>query len=224
MKAAPGTRFPGVELMDEQSNKMGVTTLPVRVLKSLARTTRIRSGGAILEVGSVRPTALQDWSSLGYTAQVLTDSAPATPSAPGQVFIGDVAGGMPVTAHSMDCIVLRTAKTFRQGLDAPESLLGAANLLSCLKPHGSLVILDSESVSLAGWKAMLTAFPVKISSGEYRDGLMFWLSFGFLSGRALQIPYLRVEIGKEAISRLQWHRIVRELVMKKMQDHQAKAA
>lgn len=210
-------------LMDGQSDA-GITVLPIRVLKSLARVARIRSGGAVLEVGPLRPTAMQDWATAGLTPTALTDTAPSTPSAPGQVLIGDVAGGMPVTAHSVDGVVVRTAKTFRAGLSTPESLLGAANLLSCLKPNGSLLVLGSAGESLASWQELLSAFPVKVTSGEYRDGLMYWLTFQFFSSRQAQVPYLRAEIGKDAISRLQWHRLVRELVMKRMQANQAKAA
>ena len=70
----------------------GVSTFPVRVLKSLARTARLRSGGAVLEVGPVRATAMPDWTSIGVQPTALTDSAPSIPTQPGQVLIGDVAG------------------------------------------------------------------------------------------------------------------------------------
>ena len=209
-------------LMDGQSVESGVTVLPHRVLKSLARTAHVQTGGTVLEVGPLRPDAMQDWAKLGLTSTALTDTAPSVPSPPGQVLIGDVAGGMPVTAHSVDCVILRTAKTFQAGLTSPESLLGAANLLSCLKPNGSLLVLAPPDLN--AWKDLLSAFPVKVSEGQYHDGLMYWLTFQFLIGRQIQLPFLRAEIGKDAISRLQWHRLVRELVMKRMQSSQSKAA
>jgi hypothetical protein len=208
-----------VELMAEQiSVESGVSTLPLRVLKSLVRTARVKSGGAVLEVGSVRASAMPDWISLGLHPLALTDSAPSTPTAPGQVLIGDVAGGMPVSAHSVDCVILRSAKTFRAGLGTPEALLGAANLLSCLKPNGSLFVLGQPGESLQSWQDLLAAFPIKHSQSEYRDGLGWWLSLQWLRGSAqIQLPYLRAEIGKDAMNRLQWHRLVRELVLKRMQ-------
>ena len=208
-----------VQLMAEQSSlETGVSTLPLRVLKSLMRTARVRSGGAVLEVGPVRATAMPDWIALGLKPLALTDSAPSTPTAPGQVLIGDVAGGMPVPAHSLDCVVLRTAKTFRAGLGTPEALLGAANLLSCLKPNGSLFVLGQPGESLQSWQDLLAAFPIKHSQSEYRDGLGWWLSLQWLRGSAqIQLPFLRAEIGKDAMNRLQWHRLVRELVLKRMQ-------
>ena len=215
-----------VQLMAEQhSVENGVTTLPLRVLKSLARTARVRSGGSVLEVGPVRATAMPDWISLGLQPLALTDSAPSTPTAPGQVLIGDVAGGMPVSAHSVDGVILRTAKTFRAGLGSPEALLGAANLLSCLKPNGSLLVLGQPGESLQGWQDLLAAFPVKLSQSEYRDGLGWWLSLQWLKGSAqVQLPMLRAELGQDAMSRLQWHRLVRELIMKRMQAPRADAA
>ena len=222
--------FAVVEIMVEQlTSDAGVSVLPVRVLQSLARQARVRAGGAVLEVGPVRPTAMPDWTSLGFVPTALTDSAPSTPTAPGQVLIGDVAGGMPVTAHSVECVVLRTAKTFRNGLGTPESLLGAANLLSCLKPNGSLLVIGQPGESLQRWQELLSAFPIQVSQSEYRDGLMYWLSFQWLKGSAqVQMPILQAEIGKDATSRLQWHRLVRELIMKRAQavpaDSAAKAA
>jgi hypothetical protein len=192
-------------------------------LKSLASTARLRSGGSVLEVGPVRPTAMPDWTSIGLQPSALTDAAPSTPTLPGQVLIGDVAGGMPVTAHSVDCVVLRSAKTFTAGLGTPEALLGAANLLSCLKPQGTLLVLGQPGESLQAWSELLGAFPVQLSQADYRDGIGYWLSFQWLKGSAqIQMPVLRAEIGKEAISRLQWHRLVRELMMKRLQP--AKAA
>lgn len=179
----------------------------------------------MLEVGPVRPTAMPDWISLGMQPLALTDSAPSTPTAPGQVLIGDVAGGMPVSAHSVDGVILRTAKTFRTGLGTPEALLGAANLLSCLKPNGSLLVLGQPGESLQGWQELLTSLPVKLSQTEYRDGLGWWLSLQWLKGSPqVQLPILRAELGKEAMSRLQWHRLVRELMMKRLQAPRADAA
>ena len=211
-------------MAEQHSVETGVSTLPLRVLKSLVRTARVRAGGAVLEVGPVRASAMPDWIAQGLHPLALTDSAPSTPTAPGQVLIGDVAGGMPVTAHSVDAVILRTAKTFRAGLAAPEALLGAANLLSCLKPNGSLLVLGQPGESLQGWQDLLSAFPIKLSSSEYRDGWGWWLSLQWLKGSAqVQMPVLRAEIGTEAMSRLQWHRLVRELVMKRMQAP-AKAA
>lgn len=212
-------------MAEQHSVESGVTTLPVRVLKSLARTARVRSGGSVLEVGPVRPTAMPDWISLGLLPLALTDSAPSTPTAPGQVLIGDVAGGMPVSAHSVDGVILRTAKTFRAGLSTPEALLGAANLLSCLKPNGSLLVLGQPDESLQGWQDLLAVFPIKLSQSEYRDGLGWWLSLQWLKGSAqVQLPVLRAELGPDAMSRLQWHRLVRELIMKRMQAPRADAA
>ena len=210
--------------MAEQKTESAGLQLPVRVLKSLLRTARVAAGGSVLEVGPVRPTAMPDWTSLGVQPTALTEYAPSIPTLPGQVLIGDVAGGMPVSAHSVDCVILRSAKTFLAGLATPEALLGAANLLSCLKPKGSLIIIDQPAETLAAWQGLLAAFPVKISKTEYKDGLGWWLSFQWLRGSAqIQLPFLRVEIGPEAISRLQWHRLVRELMMKRAQAT-AKAA
>ncbi len=173
----------------------------------------------------MRPTAMPDWISLGLLPLALTDSAPSTPTAPGQVLIGDVAGGMPVSAHSVDGVILRTAKTFRAGLSTPEALLGAANLLSCLKPNGSLLVLGQPDESLQGWQDLLAVFPIKLSQSEYRDGLGWWLSLQWLKGSAqVQLPVLRAELGPDAMSRLQWHRLVRELIMKRMQAPRADAA
>ncbi len=216
-------------MVEQVTTDSGVSLIPVRVLKSLMRTARVRSGGAILEVGPVRATAMPDWTSLGLVPSALTDSAPSTPTAPGQVLIGDVAGGMPVPAHSVDCVVLRTAKTFSAGLGTPEAMLGAANLLSCLKPYGSLFVLCQPGESLQKWQALLSEFPVTVSLSEYRDGLGWWLSLQWLRGSAqIQMPMIRAEIGKDATSRLQWHRLVRELILKRTQaprtDGSSKAA
>jgi len=166
---------------------------------------------------------MPDWTSIGVQPTALTDSAPSIPTQPGQVLIGDVAGGMPVPAHSVDCVVLRSAKTFTAGLGTPEALLGAANLLSCLKPQGTLLVLGQPGESLQAWHELLSAYPVQVSQADYKDGIGYWLTLQWLKGSSqIQLPVLRAEIGKESISRLQWHRLVRELMMKRAQP--AKAA
>ena len=81
----------------------------------------------------------------------------------------------------------------------------------------------SASRALQAWHELLSAYPVQVSQADYKDGIGYWLSLQWLKGSAqIQMPVLRAEIGKEAISRLQWHRLVRELIMKRVQP--AKAA
>jgi len=165
---------------------------------------------------------MPDWASLGMLPTGLTDSAPSIPTLPGQVLIGDVAGGMPVAAHSVDCVILRSAKTFTTGLGTPEALLGAANLLSCLKPQGSLLVLGQSGETLKSWQELLSAFPIRVSQMEYRDGWGWWLSLQWLRGSAqVRMPFLRAEIGTDAASRLQWHRLVRELILERARGSQS---
>ncbi len=198
-----------------------ISVLPPRVLKFLARSSRARPG-SILEVGSLRPTALADWGSIGFQPLVLTDTAPSTPAPSGQILIGDVAGGMPVAAHSVECVVMRSARTFDKGLGSPESLLGAANLLSCLKSKGAMLILGHPGTSFDGWRTLISGLPVTATEVAYRDGIGWWLSLQFLKGSPqIELSALRLEVGPDLISRLQWHRLVREMILKRSQQRAA---
>lgn len=201
---------------------------PPRVLRHFLRVSQARNAASVLEVGPVRPSALTDWQSIGIQVTAFTDTAPEIPTTPDQVLIGDVASGMPIAAHTIDCVLLRSARTFSAGLQTPESLLGSANLLSCLKPGGALIVAGAESGTIEDWNHQLSRFPVRVSRCEFQDGLGFWLSMKWLRGeKKLQLSFLLVEIGREAMSRLQWHRMVREMVMKRpapAEDAATKAA
>lgn len=199
----------------QHSSEAVPAVLPPRVLKFLARVGQARTG-SILEVGPLRAAAIHDWQSVGYQPVILTDTAPSTPAPSEQVLIGDVAGGMPVAAHSVETVVVRSARTFDKGLDTPESLLGVANLLSCLKAQRSLLVVGSAGHDFMGWRSLVSGLPVKVTDVSYRDGLSWWLGLQFLKGSPqVQLSALRLEIGQELISRLQWHRLVRELILKR---------
>ncbi|MBT5018117.1 hypothetical protein OAH05_01165 [bacterium] len=136
-----------------------------------------------------------------------------------EISVGSPAGSVSQPAHSVHRILVRDSSVFSGSAISPESTIALANLLSCLKSRGKLIIPVSGEIEAATnlWNERLQGFPGKLTHREYKTGIISYLNLTFLLRGVHQIPVLEFNIEKKLISRLEWHRLAREAVMIRMQ-------
>jgi SAM-dependent methyltransferase len=171
--------------------------------------------GPILDVGCGQGDWLVRRSRRGQPIQGLDDHSPTDRPTPEGIHIGSAAASIPFPSHSFRMVLLRGTAPFERTESGPEVTIALANLLSCLKPKGRLVIPlpadRSEAVPL--WTARLHLFPVRMREREITAG---WLARSTLVALILGAPPVRVlefRIGRKPISRLEWHRLAREAIL-----------
>jgi len=135
---------------------------------------------------------------------------------------GSLSSAMRFPQHHFDLIVLRPMPAFRGELSTAEHYVATANLLSCVKAGGRLVIVepsqgrDGAAVGawMERWEKHLAAFTVDRKVQNYRDGLGWMLSFGWLSkSPRLDLKTIVLTTPSKMVSRLEWHREARTAVM-----------
>lgn len=144
---------------------------------------------------------------------------------PETVSVGSPAGSIKPAAHSMHRVLVRDLEVFQENRVGPETTIALANLLSCLKPRGRMIIpvasIDDEEFVL--WKERLAGFPGKLNQRILKTGLGDYLSLAFLLRGIHQISVLEFILNRKPVSRLEWHRLAREAVMQRMQRSPAAA-
>ena len=143
----------------------------------------------------------------------------------GVIHRGSPAASIPFAAQSCDVVLIRGTALFRHPEGNPEITIALANLLSCLKPKGRLVIPVSgpEDPATDLWKRRLDPFPVRDRMKTWSGGLIAWLTLASLFGRDHRVTVQEFVIGRKPISRLEWHRLARKAVLSAMQSPPAAA-
>ena len=148
-----------------------------------------------------------------------------TTELPDYVSSGSPCGSMQTPAHSIHRVLIGDTNVFAGDGVTPESTIALANLLSTLKGRGKLVIpvtsLDGTEREL--WHQRLAGFPGKLTGRVLKTGMLGYLTLTFVVRGIHSIPVLEFTIDRKTISRLEWHKLAREAVMKRMQ-HQTPAA
>jgi len=146
---------------------------------------------------------------------------------------GSLSSAMSYPQHHFDLIVVRPTPSFRGELATAEHYVATANLLSCVKPLGRLMIVEPaegrDGIAVAEWidrwQKHLHAFTAERVRGRYRDGLGWWLSLSFL-GKAspLDLETITLTVPEQPVSRLEWHRQARAAVMPRTKNARHRAA
>lgn len=178
-----------------------------------------------LGVFSKRPTldvsAKGDWLSevfqRGGKLQAIVDHSEEEPRE--EISVGSPSGSISHPVHSIQRILVRDSSVFNDSAVSPESTIALANLLSCLKSRGKLIIPVSGDIETASnlWSERLQGFPGKLTQREYKTGIVSYLNLTFLLRGVHQISVLEFTVEKKLTSRLEWHRLAREAVMNRMQ-------
>ena len=128
------------------------------------------------------------------------------------------------SAHSLHRILIRDHQLFAHPHVTPETTIAIANLLSCLKSRGRVVIPISDvDKSLRLWTRRFEGFPGTLIKRELATGLIDYLTGTFLLRGIHKIPVLEYSIGKKLLSRLQWHQLAREAVLNRVDTSSAAA-
>jgi SAM-dependent methyltransferase len=150
-----------------------------------------------------------------------------------QYAFGSLSSAMTFPQHHFDLVVVRPTPAFRGELAIAEHYVATANLLSCVKPGGRLVIVEPShgrdgtpaSEWLERWQKHLAAFTTSLKTTGYRDGLGWWLSFAWLSrAQRLDLKTIVLTTPAAPVSRLEWHRQARAAVMPKARNTRNRAA
>ena len=176
----------------------------------------------VLDLGA-NGTWATDVARRGGTIQAIVDDAADAP--PEGITVGSPTGSIPQPVHSIHRILIRDLSLFESDEVTPETSIAIANLLSCLKPRGRMVIpvAELEGSEQQLWTERLHGFPGRLTTRVYKTGLIDTLSLMFLFRGKHEIPVIEFTVERKPISRLEWHRLAREAVMQRMQKSPAAA-
>ena len=195
--------------------------IPSRLLQSLVGPAAT-SKGAILDVGCGDGAVVRGLRGIGCTTQGIDDTL--SRAADGLVQ-GSLSGNVPFAVHTFDAILVRGMKVYSGPLTGPEVFTATANLLSCLKPGGRLVLFEPQGFAAPGsidaarlnaWREHLSQFPGRCDVSQFADGLGFLLSLKWLMGeKKIAATIVSMTVPSPALSRLEWHRVVRDILLGK---------
>lgn len=164
----------------------------------------------VLDVGpSVKWT-----SPLGKDSQSVIDGRDASMLSEQAVTRVTLAGSLPVKQHQCDLVLVRAASVLQAASPTnPESIIGAANLLSCVKGKGLLVSVMASADDLEYWQRLFEGFPGTAQTRILTGGLLALPILSWLTRPAPPVYLFEFRLAKKAVSRLEWHQLARQRVM-----------
>jgi SAM-dependent methyltransferase len=144
-----------------------------------------------------------------------------------QFAFGSLSSAMSYPQHHFDLVVVRPMPSFRGEIATAEHYVATANLLSCVKAGGRMIIVEPaagrDNATAAEWterwNRQLEAFTVEKKSSAYRDGGLMLALFGWLKKQPkLDLQLVQIAIPEKPVSRLEWHRQARAAVMPKTRN------
>ncbi len=195
---APGTQY---------------STLTHAARRDIPRLFRLDTSSRVLDIGSPQDQVVLQLRRQGITAFGLFDGSPTNQESDDIPALQPAIlhAGIPFMAQSFDGILLRHSDIYLGPLRTPEACTATANLLACLKPHRSLIVLDR--FPLDALQTHLSAFPGEarlISIG--RGGVLGALLRTVGLSRSRPMTALQFDIPEQAISRKAWHRLALQAV------------
>ena len=190
----------------------------------------IKAGGdtRVLEVGCGRGESLALLAGKKINAFGFDLGAASGLLAPKSQFaFGSLSSAMSYPQHHFDAVIVRPMPSFRGEMATAEHYVATANLLSCVKAGGRMIIVEPASGRdgstaaewIARWNRQLEAFTVEKKVGGYRDGGLMHALFGWLKkGPKLDLSLIQISTPQTAVSRLEWHRQARAAAMPKTRN------
>ncbi|HVJ87571.1 MAG TPA: methyltransferase domain-containing protein [Caulifigura sp.] len=144
-----------------------------------------------------------------------------------QFAFGSLSSAMSYPQHHFDAVIVRPMPSFRGELATAEHYVATANLLSCVKAGGRMIIVEptagrdgaTSAEWLARWNRQIEAFTVEKKTLAYKDGGLMLALFGWLNkGPRLDLQLIQLTIPQAPVSRLEWHRQARSAAMPKTRN------
>jgi len=203
------------------AQKSIASPVPPRLLRNLLGKS-VAPKIKVLDVGCGDGSVVRALRQLGADAVGIDDTLQAPAEG---LTAGSLAANFAYPAHSFDVVIVRGMKVYGGPFEGPEVFTSTANLLSCLRPAGRLVLFEPQDVAGPGavdagrlnlWREHLARFPGTCEVRQFRDGLGFLLSLQWLLGaKRINATVVSMTIPTRSVSRLEWHRIVRDILIGK---------
>lgn len=205
------------------SERPAVQQLSTKQLTFLARKLGCFGNRSLLHVGTDSEAISAIRQRGGHILGIVEATDQAQPE---WVTVGSPCGSIQVAAHSVQHVLIGDAAVFAGVQPTPESTIALANLLSCLKKRGRLLVpvpaVEGPEVEL--WRERLSGFPGKLTQRLYKTGVFEYASLAVVLRGIHRIPVLEWTIPRKLISRLEWHKFARDAVMQRMQQSSSAAA
>jgi SAM-dependent methyltransferase len=214
------------QLLLESHEQLQRTELPKRIIRHLIFSHQLSVGDRVLDAGCGSGELAQYFASLGFNVTGLDESpetiADAHEAAPEiDFYCGRLSENISCPEHEFDLVMVRDPVSFRQSLFTRAALWTTANLLSCVRPQGMLVILpkwntlpDAKSSvhSLSCYEKLLSCFggsPVtsKFESGRMHGSIAKFFGGPIFSGYATIV----VRVPEQQIPRSDWLQVAQTL-------------
>ncbi|WP_437227228.1 hypothetical protein SH661x_000241 [Planctomicrobium sp. SH661] len=191
-------------------------------LNLIARKFGAFSGKTLIDVGCGNGDFVSKLRARGASLQGMEEKG-ATTAEPGEAFVlGSPSAAVPWESHTQDVILFRGTSIFQAAEFSPELMIGLANLGSSLKAKGHLLIPIASrnpqevEAELQRWKSQLSVFPGTFRSRLLTASWMSILTLSFLFDRTEPVTVIDFQIDRNAVSRLEWHRLARTAVMSRL--------
>lgn len=189
-------------------------------LDLIARSCGLYSGRSLVDVGTGDGAWVRKLAAQGRAIRGMEERKHASAAADAIIAIGSPAAAVPYAAHSVDAILFRGTSVFQADAFQPELLIALANLGSSLKPRGALLIPlgQDPAVDAARWESQLGIFPGSCRVRNLSTGVLSYLTLSFLWRGVHAVSLLEFRVNRRVESRLEWHRLAREAVLRRLQS------
>jgi len=135
--------------------------------------------------------------------------------------VGSPAANTPFETQSIQTALIRGTAAFAPEANATETTIALANVCSCMKPRGYILIPITSATDESLWQSRFEPFPGRLSIRELSGGIMDLLTLAKLFGRDHSAHVIEFQLDRKPISRLEWHRFAHQAVTQRQQANPA---
>lgn len=214
------------QLLLESHEQLKRTDLPKKIIRHLIFSHNLAVGSRILDAGCGSGELAQYFASLGFTVsgldecpETIADAHEAAPEI--DFYCGKISENISCPEHEYNLVIVRDQASFQQSLFTRAALRTTANLLSCVRPHGTLVILPKWSTlpdekssvhSLSCYEKLLSCFGGSPISSKFDSGRMHGTIAKLFGGPILSgYATIAARVPEQQISRSDWLQVAENL-------------
>lgn len=186
-------------------------SLSIGQLNLIAGKYGIAGRRSMIDIGCGEPGWIQQQATKGRDLRALINNAELADAE--RVIAGSPAATIPFEAHAADVVLIDGTRELGPEADFLEMTIALANLGSCVKPRGVLLVPTVSDEMTQVWQQRFAPFPVSMKQRELSGGLMAVLTLAKLFGRDYKVNVLEFRVQKKPLSRLEWHRLAHAAVM-----------